>query len=243
MRAPNGRLVYPGILRTAALLSTLLISQVTFGADVTVHVSKRGASGPLDNVAVCLGTRGVPTQFGAVLTDKTGTAKFRDVPTTELVLTASKRGMRGKRTSLIASSWNRSLVMSLPSGGGGPECSAKTLASAAVVQSTRTDDSGPGLGVGIRGFRINEGKRSTTRPTVTLEFDHSGGATHYRVSERSDFRAAEWLPINGERQFDLSTDTSRKTVYLQVRKQVTVQGGAMESVSNVTSDSIVLKDG
>ena len=78
---------------------------------------------------------------------------------------------------------------------------------------------------------------------MTLNFVHSGDATHYRVSERSDFRSAGWLPIGGTRDFELSTPAGRKTVYLQVRKYITVQGGAMESVSNVARDRIVLEGG
>ena len=113
-----------GISLIVTMVVTLLVAEAAFGADVTVHVSKRGASGSLDNVAVCLGTRGVPAQFGAVLTDKSGTAKFRNVPRTELVLIASKPGMRGERKSVLASSWNRSLAVSLPAGGGGPECNS-----------------------------------------------------------------------------------------------------------------------
>lgn len=241
MSAGNGDSAALKILLALGVLSTQLIAGAAFAADVTVHVSKRGASGPLDNVAVCLGTRGVPAQFGTALTDRSGTAKFRNVPTTELVLTASKPGMRGKRTSLLASAWNRSLVVSLPAGGGGPECTAKAAKVALAIESTSTTPAVGGLGV--RKFRINSGKRATSVPSVTLDFTYSGDATHYRVSERSDFRAAEWLPIDGARRFDLSTATGRKTVYIQVRKHITVQGGVMQSVSSVASDSIVLEDG
>ena len=204
----NANIVERASLLALVLVATLFVANAAFAADVTVHVSKRGSSGPLNNVAVCLGTRGVPSQFGAVLTDRSGMAKFRNVPTTELVLIASRPGMRGKRTSLLASTWNRSLVVSLPAGGGGPECTAKAAKVALAVERTGTSDALGGLG--IHNFRINNGERATTVPSVTLDFTYSGDATHYRVSERSDFRSAEWLPIDAERRFDLSASTGQK---------------------------------
>ncbi len=219
--------------------AALLFNTSALAGDVTVQVSKLGSGQPLRDAAVCLGTQANPVQFGAGLADRDGIVRFTNVPRAQLVVTASKFGSRSRQLSVQGSQSNRSLVLALAPGGGGPTCGA------AIAVNAPSDDGGNAgasdFAVGIKAFRINNGSAATSARAVTLDFAVSGDATHFRASERADFVDSKWAPVGTKAAFELSQTSGRKRIYLQARKLVSVQGGELETTSGVVSDTIVLQ--
>lgn len=223
-----------------------LLAAPTLAADVTVQISKRGSGQPLRGVSVCLGTGASPTQFGAWRADRDGVARFRDVPKSELMLTVSGQGLRGYRQRFNVSTANRSLVVVMPAGGGGPSCEASRDQVVTQRRSSTAADTtitARGLAIGIERFSINGGERTTSDPAVTLDLSLAGAVTHYRASENPEFEAAEWQPIATNAPFELSDSPGRKKIYVQVRKYLAMNGGEIQRLSKIASDTIVLEDG
>ena len=217
-------------------ISTLILSilaLLTFAAnaaDLRVRVFERGGNVPLTGVSVCLGTQARLDQFGASRTDGEGYVLFSEVPQAQIVVTASRSGYKTEQEALVTSNTNRMLVMSLPAGGGGPECALRTQ----VAALTPT-------GLAVRQFRINAGAPATNSRNIKLNHSISGVATEYRASERRDMSGAEWKSYAGAPEFTLSEGPGMKRVYLQVRRHSTVNGATLESLSPVVQDSIRLR--
>lgn len=226
-------------LRIAAAVVLLFgLGQSSWGGDVTVQISKRGAGKPVDAAAVCLGTPADIDQFGARLANDKGTVEFKNIyARTDLVLTVSKSGYKGRQVLLGTDQRNRGVLLTLAAGGGGPKCaSAAALAQQIQLSQSRSSDVAPG----IVDFRINGGRDLTRSPKVTLMYALKGEASHYRASSHSDFRAAEWQPLASEVRYDLTGDSGLKTVYFQVGKFASVEGGEIEILSNIAVDTIML---
>jgi hypothetical protein len=214
------------------------LGQSVWAGDVTVQISKRGAGNPVDAAAVCLGTPADIDQFGVRLANAKGTVEFKNIHArTNLVLTVSKSGFKGRQVLLGTDQRNRGVLLTLSAGGGGPKC-ASAAALAQQIQSSRSRS--PDIAPGILDFRINGGRDVTQSPKVTLMYALKGEASHYRASSYSDFRAAEWQPLGSEVRYDLSGDSGLKTVYFQVGKFASVEGGEIQVLSNVAVDSILL---
>ena len=212
--------------------------QLGWAGEVTVRVSKRHAGDPVQAAAVCLGTPANPTQFGAMLADEKGMARFDKVHTrAELVLIVSKRGYKGRQVALGRDPRDRGVLLTLASGGGGPEC-GNVLALAGQMTSM-TSPAGH-LAPGIAKFQINGGKPTTHSTRVTLDYVLTGEASHYRASDRSDFKFAQWQPLESDLWLDLTGDSGLKTVYFQVSKLTSAAGAEIEILSNVAVDTIEL---
>ena len=217
-------------------ISTLILSLMAWtaftadAADVQVRVFERGGNAPLAGVSVCLGTRARLDQFGAARTDGKGYVLFSEVPQAQIVVTASYAGYKSEQESLVTSNTDRMLVMSLPAGGGGPQCSIRREAVALTASS-----------LVVSQFRINAGAAATDSRTIRLNNSTNGTATQYRASERSDMEGAEWQYYAGAPEFTLSPGAGVKRVYLQVRRHSTVNGATLETVSPVVVDSIQLR--
>jgi hypothetical protein len=192
-------------------------------------VFERGGKAPLAGVAVCLGTPARISQFGAQQTDENGNAAFSDVPRSTIQVTASRNGYKAEQKVMGASTSNRMLVISLPTGGGGIQC---PLASAASVA---------GSGLIISRLAMNKGAAVTTTPGVALDNFVKGQPTQYRASERADFKGAEWQSYTQAPAFSLSAGSGKKTVYFQVRRHATLDGANLEVLSPVRKDTILLK--
>lgn len=213
------------------LLSVLLMLSLTASAaDIRVRVFTRAEQVPLANAAVCLGTSARIDQFGARVTDAEGYVLFPGVPRAALLLTVSRPGYKAEQETLVTSTANRMLVMSLSTGGGGTPCPLGDSVS-------RVYDGG----LGISRFVLNNGKAVTADRTVTLNHRLDGQPTQYRASERADFNAAEWQDYAAAPVFRLSADPGKKVVYFQVRRHATVGGAVIETLSPVVRDSIALK--
>lgn len=210
-------------------LSVLLAAPVS-AADLRVRVFERGGQAPLTGVSVCVGTPANPMQFGAASTDHDGYSVFRDLPRAPLVVTVSKPGYRGQQESLVTSNMQRLLVVSLPSGGGGPNCGLDL-----------SDTGGRAAGLQVKYLKINGGATITASRYVFLNHALDGHPTHYRASENSDFSGARWQSYIAKPAFELSQGSGRKVVYLQVRRYSKVNGADIQTLSPVVRDSITVQ--
>ena len=214
-------------LRLLTSVLMLMTTATASAADLTVRIFERGGRAPLQGVAVCLGTSARLTQFGVNLTNAEGYVVFPEVPRIPLIVTASRPGYMGAQERMTGSQENRMLVLSMPTGGGGIQC---TMEQNRVVQRT--------AGLDIESFYLNQGVANTANTQVTLDNKISGYANQYRASERSDFHSAKWLPYAQRPRFKLSAGQGKKTVYFQVRRYVRINDADIEARSTVMSDSI-----
>ncbi|MEN8205376.1 MAG: hypothetical protein ABFS24_05105 [Pseudomonadota bacterium] len=213
------------------LLSLLLmLSLAASAADIRVRVFERGNQVPLVNAAVCLGTSARIDQFGARMTDDEGYVSFTDVPRAALLITVSRQGYMAEQETLVTSTANRMLVMSLSTGGGGTPCPLDNSVSRVYDR-----------GLSVSRFTLNNGKAVTANRTVTLDNQASGQATQYRASERADFSGANWQEYTTAPAFQLSPDPGKKTVYFQVRRHATAGDANIETLSPTVRDSISLQ--
>ena len=212
------------------LLLFSLTSLTVPAADIQVRVFERGGKAPLAGVAVCLGTPARIGQFGASLTDGSGNATFNNVPRTTVLVTASRDGYKAEQETMVSSTGNRMLVISLPTGGGGTQC---------PLDDAATRVSGGGLG--ISRFAMSSGAAVTTSRNVTLNNVVSGHPTQYRASEMANFRGAGWRDYTQAPAFQLSAGPGKKTIYFQVRRYASLDGANLETLSPVRKDSIVLQ--
>jgi hypothetical protein len=137
--------------------------------------------------------------------------------------------MSGQET-LITTNTNRMLVISLPAGGGGPQCTT----------GAREQQAENG-GLAPRNFLINNGARVTTTPLVSLDHRATGAPTHYRASEDPEFTGAAWQVYEAKPRHRLSEGNGRKIVYFQLRRLRGMDGADLEVRSPVVRDSITLQ--
>ena len=214
----------------SALFLMLLASITVSAAEVQVRVFERGGKAPLVGVAVCLGTPARISQFGARLTDENGNAVFGNVPRATLLVTASKNGYKAEQKNMGASTSDRMLVLSLPTGGGGVQCE---LGEGAAKLS--------GKGLSLSRLAINNAAAVTKTLSVTLDNSVTGQPTQYRARESPDFKGAKWENYKKAPVFSLSAGVGKKTVYFQVRRHATQNGADLETLSPVRADSILLQ--
>ncbi len=231
LRDPDTDLCCASSLLLVALLflSAVLAAPVS-AADLKVRVFERGGQAPLAGVSVCVGTPANPTQFGAVRSDQDGYTVFRDIPRAPLTVIASKPGYLGQQESLVTSNMERLLVMSLPTGGGGPKC-----------EHDVRDRAGRSSALQLGYLKINSGAMMTASRYVFLNHALDGNATEYRASENPDFNGARWESYIPEPAFELSPGTGRKVVYFQVRRYSKMNGADIQTLSPVVRDSINLR--
>jgi hypothetical protein len=199
-------------------------------SELRVRVFERGGRQPLAGVSVCLGTSANPMQFGADQTDREGYAVFEDIPRAPLLVTASKSGYKGEQQSLVTSTIQRLLLMSLPTGGGGPVCTP--------VGDRAVADTG---GLQISDFSINKGATASPDRKVRLDHHVTGRPNEYRASENRDISTAPWQPYSAEPVFELSPGDGKKIVYFQVRRYSKINGADIQTISPTVHDSIVLQ--
>ena len=225
-------------IATLVLLSGLV--QASWAERVTVQITKRWTRNPIQDATVCLGTLANIAQFGVRLTDVKGTVQFAKLPPTNLDLTVSKSGFKERQIALGRAQRDRGLLLTLPAGGGGPQ----RVEAVSVTRSVSVTQPGStGFIPSITDFRIDGGQTATPSRTVTLTYALTGNASHYRASERSDFKTAEWQPLASEVRYDLTGGSGLRTVYFQVRKLTSVEGAELRSLSGVTVDTILLTGG
>jgi len=222
--------VSPVLVKVLAILLLYGMQSPVYAGDLSVRIYERGGKSPMQDASVCLGTPASITQFGTELTGADGTVIFKDVPRAALVVTASKSGYKAEQQSLVTNNMDRLLVMSLPTGGGGPACDA---GGGRVVTGSSA--------IRVSQFRINKGMAVTATPHVFLDHEVSGVPTHYRASEHPDFTGAEWQGYTPNPGFELSPGNGRKVVYFQVRRFSEMNGADIEVLSPVVHDSITMQ--
>ena len=217
----------PGLLIISTLLTLSLPASAT---DIRVRVFDRGNKVPLTSAAVCLGTSARIDQFGAHVTDAEGYVSFSSVPRAPLVITVSRQGYRAEQETLVTSSTNRMLVMSLSAGGGGTPCPLGDSAAKVYTSS-----------LGVIRFALNNGKSVTAGNRVTLNNKTNGQPTQYRASERADFQGSNWQNYTTAPIFELSPGAGRKVVYFQVRRHAATGGANIETLSPTARSSITVQ--
>lgn len=88
----------------------------------------------------------------------------------------------------------------------------------------------------LLGIVINNGDDSTSETVVSILFNYAGRATHYMLSESSDFAGASWIDMVNPASFTLSAIYGNKTVFAKLRNSDT----GIETA--IAEDSIVLID-
>ncbi len=89
----------------------------------------------------------------------------------------------------------------------------------------------------LQGILIDGGSSSTSDPVVSVQFNYTGSATHYMLSESLDFTGAEWIEIANPAIFTLSSvEYGSKTIYAKLQNTNT------EIVTSAASASITLID-
>lgn len=225
-----GQHVIPVLVTVIAVLVLYGVQLPVYAADLSIRIYERGGKSPLQDVSVCLGTPANIKQFGTELTGADGTVIFGDVPRAALIVTASKSGYKAEQQSLITNNMDRLLVMTLPTGGGGPACGAGSGHAFTGSDTIRLSQ-----------FRINKGVAVTATPHVFLNHEAGGIPTHYRASEHPDFTGTDWQTYTAEPGFELSPGNGRKVVYFQVRRFSEMNGADIEVLSPVVRDSITMQ--
>lgn len=64
---------------------------------------------------------------------------------------------------------------------------------------------------------INNGIEITRNNLVNISFKSSETAAYYRISELSDFKDANWLPLVNSTLFTLSSELGNKTIFIQLK--------------------------
>ena len=221
--------IHAGSTVLLTMLLAMLASPLYADADLRVRVFERGGTQPLAGVSVCLGTPARISQFGSSQTDAEGYAVFAGVPQAPLVVTVSRPGYMGEQQSLVTSNIERMLVISLPTGGGGPECIREDKS---VLSYTG------GLQVGS--FNVRQRGADGSREVI-LGHSVNREPTHYRVSEDPRFSDADWLPYVPEPVYMPSSGAGSKVIYFQVRRYSTMNGADLEARSTVMQDVIVVR--
>ncbi len=219
-------------IRPAHLL--FIATAPVYAANVDVHVTDSIDDGPVASAAVCLGTPANLSQFGARRTDSDGIASFQVAVETPLILTVTKPQFRSIRHSLPGKRTDRTVLVYLLRGGGGPICSAPAEASAAETLSPRTT-------ILVEHCSINGGQKRTANRQVVLRCHVSGEPTHFRVSEQRDFADAEWQPHQPLVRVQLSAKRGKRTLYYQARRFSSVAGASLQTTSNIATASIDLE--
>jgi hypothetical protein len=187
-----------------------------------VHLVDKQGGAPLADAAVCVGTSARPDQYGARRTDANGVVRFDDVRPHPLVVITSKTGFQGRQQILEPLYQSRVLVVTLATGGGGPECDAPLAEKAA--------EAAPPLV--IEAVRVRADMNAQPAG-VLVSARVAGKANQIRVSEQADFAAASWQSLSDAVPFELSEGKGLKQIYVQVRRASEVQGASIEVKSPV----------
>ena len=170
---------------------------------------------PLSGAAVCLGTTGKTDQFGAYLTSAKGDIMVADLPKVAISITVSKDKYQGVHFVEPIRNWNLIKQVTLLLDGEGPVCKNDANVS--------TDTVDQGL--------VIAKLQATQRGAYTLiNSEISGSPTHYRVSDRQDFKGSKWRPYNkqvkfrsaeqGELFFQVKRYSGKKNRWLEARSQI-----------------------
>ena len=113
----------------------------------------------------------------------------------------------------------------------------------AVVSDTISLNTQVAVTPTITNFSINNGDKSTTNATVTLNNVCADNPTHYMASESLSFSGASWLPYVADPTFTLSSGNGVKKVYFVVKNEAgtsNVTSAMITLLENLTEETILL---
>ncbi len=194
--------------------------------DVQVLDERTGA--PLEGVGVCLGTAAEPGQIGMLRSDAAGRVVFRSIPTSALQLVLSRSGYVSQKRVIEPLYESSTLVLKLAAGWqAGPHC----------LVSDRTGSGGE------RGLAITDLDLtlvSAASRAVRIGVRTQGSPEQIRVSEREDFRDAQWQPYQPEVRLVLGPGKNRTQVFVQVRRTASLEGASIQTLSPVRSVAVTV---
>lgn len=203
----------PSIVTALGLIAVVASTPATAAKFGVKIVNEAGQS--LAGTAVCIGMHGNYTQFGSMLTDKSGLAMM-EVPKVPFVLTVSKSGTGAIRINEPARGFNLIKEITLTKDASGPKCN--------VVDLEKSESS-----VKISDVHITESTYTTIlNPRVV------GEPTEYRVSRTPTFTGAKWKLF--QTSIPLSASLSEEDeVYIQMRRYSGTRKGWIEARSDVVN--------
>lgn len=216
-----------------ASIALVVLSPLTpaIAGSVSIEVGVKDAN-------VCLGTLSDPAAFGAKKTDHSGNVVFRDVSEGRLQVTVSSEGYKSQSSKFNLIGASASVRASISEGIGGPTCVlASVNVPAGMVEKKEEQNS---YSLQLDDFSLNNGAASTHDRQVKISLTVSGKPTHYRVSESSSFTGVQWQAYSDSPVYELSASKGKKTVYVQVKKSVSVGNGSIDRESSIASDNITL---
>jgi hypothetical protein len=196
------------------------------GAQLEVQVLDESTGEPLAGVGVCLGTGAEIDQLGALSTDVSGRAVFKEIPGSALHLTLSKQGYVAEQRALEPFYQSGVLVLKLGSGWlAGPRCRVPNRADA--ISSGR-------LLIGSLAATPVPGRPGHVRVGIQSQ----GGADQVRISERADFRDARWQSYAPELHFELDPASEEKELFVQLMRSTNRDGASIQILSPVRGISV-----
>lgn len=211
-----------------AVAGLLAHSSASADASLAVQVVDARTGTALEGIGVCLGTAAEPGQLGTLRTDADGRALFKAVPPGPLQLVVSGSGYVGQKRPIEPLYKSGALVMKLaPGWRSGPRC---------VV----ADETGSGNGPGLAITDLDVTPPAAPGHAVRIGVRTRGEADQIRISERQDFRDADWQPYRPEVSYTLSPGRGGKQVFVQVRRAAGHGGASIQALSPVRSVSVNL---
>jgi len=214
----------------ALLAAALLAGGTAQAAELLVRVVERDTRRPLADAAVCLGTPADPGQFGARRSDADGGVRYLDLPDAPLLLTVSAAGHRGYRGEHRVGALDLTVEVPLPSGGLGPQCHGAPPAAATVQAQLALRADGAERALAVESVQVSHDAQSPEK--LRLHLAVRGAPSEYRIAAGTGFADAEWLPFAAQIEHRLA-DADTAQLYLQLRRVRQVEGGALQSLSEV----------
>ncbi len=187
------------------------------GASLDIQVMDVATGEALSGAAVCLGTAAAGSQFGSLVTNERGVARFRSVPASPLQVTVSRPGYQAERRELGPLFEPRMLVLKLESGWRKePVCAGLSASTEATGRLKIT---------GLDAAALMPG-------AVQVRTQVQGDAGQIRVSASPDFFGASWQPYETSVNYPLG---HARQLYVQVRRYTEIDGATLQSVSPVAT--------
>ena len=232
VRPPRPALPATALPATALLTAALLLGGAAQATELLVRVVERDTRRPLADAAVCLGTSANPAQFGAQRSDAAGRVRYADLPDAPLLLSVSAPGYRGHRSEHRVGALDLTVEVALPSGGLGPQChGAPPAAAASSTEAPLTMLAGSG-GRALAVESVQVARDAQSPAELRLHLAVRGEPSEYRVAATADFTGAQWQPFATRLEHRLA-DAATAQLYLQLRRIRQMQGGALQSLSEV----------
>ena len=220
----------------AATLASLIVAGNVQAAKLGVRVLDANSGLPVANASVCLGTASEPAKYGTAVTSYSGMALYDQVPQKTVLITVSKKNFRGIALQAPTKGNNVIKDVLVTEGLSSKKCRALKM-------------------VGMKPG-ISRGTQSDEWPLAITAFSYfpsgndglaflsyaKGKPTHYRVSTNPSFAGAQWKAYSDVLHYSpREKDQGKSTLYFQLKKLSSFDGGSMEAVSEVLTQLVHIK--